>query len=136
MEQKARTSNIASVQIGSEISDRALANHQMMTEEEDEDDDEEEKIIIWLPPTSTRTIFSSASHLKIPQAKKIANYKCWTNRDIYIYTEFFLSLSLPRPGVYQFIFFPGVIDMSPISWVFSLLKGEKYSYVFTQLSDK
>lgn len=101
-----------------------------MTEDDVDDEAEEEKIIIWLPPTSThtRTIFSSASHLKIPQAKKIANYKCWTNRS-HSFSQ--------RPDVDKFIFFPGiVIDMSPISWVFSLLKGEKYSYVFTYLSDK
>jgi hypothetical protein len=63
-----RTSNIASIQIGSEISDRALANHEMMTEEREKSsssgsyDIHTHYFVEWVP-------------LENSTGKKIVNYK-------------------------------------------------------------
>ena len=91
IEQKAHIEQRASLSNGSEISDRTRANHphhqMLMTEGRRASQKltkRRGKIIIWLPPTSTRTILSSGSHLKIPQAtrdRQIANYNSERRRN-------------------------------------------------------
>lgn len=125
IEQKAHIEQRASLSNGSEISDRTRANHphhQMLMTEDRRASQKltkgRKKIIIWLPPTSTRTILSSGSHLK----NSTGNERETDKSLITIPNEDEIEATTV-PGVICVFHWP-VIAIGPISEVFRLSRWE------------